>query len=250
RPEFALMITLSMTGVAVTHWSDEIYVEGTVKTGNFTLAFDQSELPVCTEFHEDSPDGPLLQGELYGKDIGKTTCYCQGEITNPHTGNWGYGNIIITIENAYPSYRVHCVFTVHNIGSIPLDISGFVMTDPTGVLKWNPDLSALVDGECNPIIHILHTSLVGEQVNLGDKVKAEFGIHIEQDAEEGRTYYFEIAIAYTQWEQTMENSQQTLEVGEEKPYATIQAAIDNASPNDSILVHPGTYNESINIDKS
>ncbi|GAI38343.1 unnamed protein product, partial [marine sediment metagenome] len=76
-----IMITLSMTGVAVTQWSDEIYVEGTIHMADMVLAFDNCESPVCTEFHE--VDGVLVLGELCGKDVGETTCHCQGEITDP-----------------------------------------------------------------------------------------------------------------------------------------------------------------------
>ncbi len=53
-----------------------------------------------------------------------------------------------------------------------------------------------------------------------------------------------------------ENDEQVkADVGEnvtwgENAFAKIQDAIDNASPNDNILVYPGTYNENINIDKS
>ena len=42
----------------------------------------------------------------------------------------------------------------------------------------------------------------------------------------------------------------TLEVGSGKPYATIQAAIDAATSDDTVLVHPGIYEENIIIDKS
>ena len=37
----------------------------------------------------------------------------------------------------------------------------------------------------------------------------------------------------------------TLEVGDGKPYDTIQAAVDDASPGDTILVYPGFYEESV-----
>ncbi|GAJ09805.1 unnamed protein product, partial [marine sediment metagenome] len=134
--------------IIVALWSDEIYFKGTVEMGSCTLAFDWFEPPICTEFHEGDTAGLLVPGELYGEDVGKTTCHYQGEITNPNTENWGYGNIIIAIENAYPGYEVHCTFTVHNIGSIPVDICGFVVTDPTGALTWDDMQGALVDDNC------------------------------------------------------------------------------------------------------
>ena len=42
----------------------------------------------------------------------------------------------------------------------------------------------------------------------------------------------------------------TLEVGWDKPYKTIQAAVDDAQEGDTILVYPGFYPESVTITKS
>ena len=42
----------------------------------------------------------------------------------------------------------------------------------------------------------------------------------------------------------------TLEVGDDKPYETIQAAVDDAVSGDTILVYPGYYPESVTITKS
>lgn len=41
-----------------------------------------------------------------------------------------------------------------------------------------------------------------------------------------------------------------LHVGEGQPYATIQDAVDAASAGDTIIVHPGTYEEMVRVDKS
>lgn len=39
----------------------------------------------------------------------------------------------------------------------------------------------------------------------------------------------------------------TLEIGKGKRYATIQSAVDAASPGDLLLIYPGTYNESVSV---
>ncbi|GAI40709.1 unnamed protein product, partial [marine sediment metagenome] len=95
-----LVVALLMVGVAVAYWSDSIQIEGTAHMAGMALVFDNSEPPVCTEFY--NIDGVLTPGELYG-NVGETTCCYQGEITDPHSGNWVYENMIIIIENAYPS---------------------------------------------------------------------------------------------------------------------------------------------------
>ncbi len=202
-----IMVMLSMTGVAFAHWSDEIYVKGTVEMGSCTLAFDWFEPPICTEFHEEYPDGPLVLGELCGKEVADTECEYEGVIEDPHTEKWGYETMIVEIHNGYPFYRVHCVFVVRNIGTIPITIKGYTATDPDGMLTWDPDLEALVDGEGNPVIHIWDTDIVGGQVNFvgkqidpGTGEKAEFDFHIAQGAEECHAYRFEIELVYNQWE--------------------------------------------------
>ncbi len=191
-------VAILTVGVVAALWVGTIQAESTVRMARMTLVFDDFDPPICTEFHEGNPDGPLLLGDLYG--VGATTIQFQGEITDPDTQKRGYENMIITISNAYPGYMVNCTFTLCNIGAIPIDIQEIYVTDPSGALTWKDTQGALVDGDSSPIIHMEHTGLVGERIISGDTMKSEIGIRIGQDAREGEIYYFEMEIVYMQSE--------------------------------------------------
>ncbi|GAI44379.1 unnamed protein product, partial [marine sediment metagenome] len=84
--------------------------------------------------------------------------------------------------------------------------------------------------------HIWHTSLVGEQIDPGDTVKAEFKFHIARDAEEGHTYRFEIAIVYDQWDQTAPTPDEDNSNGNWQHYREVEITNDHPE-NYPILVN-------------
>ena len=46
-----IAIALSVFGFVYAHWSDMVYIEGTVEMGSLTLAFDYVEPPGCDEYY-------------------------------------------------------------------------------------------------------------------------------------------------------------------------------------------------------
>jgi len=193
-----IAIALSVAGYAYAHWSDVIYINGTVHMANMTLAFTTQEPPIIYE-----PPEPK------GKDVGWTEAYYDGLFQDDHTGKWGYEECIIIIHNAYPCYEVGVVFVVENIGLLPLHVYGWEITDPTGTLTWDPIKGALVDADGKEIINIGIVDLVCKQIEPEDvpgtpehenKAKAEIDLHIKQDALECHTYYFKVGILYEQYD--------------------------------------------------
>ena len=192
------VIMLSITGFGVAHWTDTVKINGTVKMANMSLAFTTHEPPVITEMPEPK-----------NKDVAWTEGYYNELFTDPHTGKQGYKEFIIIIHNGYPCYEVHCHFVVENIGILPIHVYGWEITDPTGVLTWDPLQGALVDAEGKPIININIVNLVCHQIEPEDDpmtpeienmAKAEIDFHIKQDALECNTYYFKVGILYEQYE--------------------------------------------------
>lgn len=204
-----IIMALSITGVSVAHWTDNIRIEGTVSMASLTLAFDNinpagfPENPAAVEFH----DGEV--GERCGKDVAKTTIVLENLITDHKTGKSGYTVARITIENAYPCYDVHWTNPIfHNIGSIGAKIVGFNVSG-TG-LNWT--IIFEIPGE-GTVVGMLENAVTGENVirisivDLPENVnfepcerkkEGEIDIHIEQDAEECHTYEFLILILYEQ----------------------------------------------------
>ena len=137
-----IAITLSIFGLVYAHWSDMAYIEGVVEMGSVTLAFDDVEPPVCTEFYE-NPDPPpvLLPGEWEDKEVGDCETYYDGYFQDVHSLKWGYSTLVIKVYNAYPQYYVHTTFIVHNIGTIPLFVYGMELEgekrDHTGAVVYD-----------------------------------------------------------------------------------------------------------------
>jgi len=203
-----IAIALSLFGFVYAHWSDYVKIEGTVHMGSLTLAFDPTEFLDCIDIEEVTGD----------KDIGSCDIYYNltSYIYDEHTGKYGYKILVFNITNAYPQYEVHfTTVTIHNIGTIPIIISDFIVSDPTGELRWKwevpPPTSPAkgffwkdFDGDGvydlgEEIMNVLIKNFVGEQLEPCEAKKGEVDIDFKQPAEECHTYHFEIEIKGVQW---------------------------------------------------
>jgi len=189
-------LALAGAGVAYSHWQQNLYIGSSVDTGTVTVGFSKLS---CTEGHYDE-HGIYHIGEIGGKDVGKVTANYTDLITDPITGKSGYKGIIVNITNAYPCYVVNLTVFVHNLGTVPVKVTGINITDPTGELIWDPGMSALKDATTGkPIIKVTITNLVGEQIDPCEENAVDFEFHFKQDAEQEKTYRFLITIEAVQW---------------------------------------------------
>lgn len=202
-----IITALSILGFGYAQWNDTITISNTMtfgQWGDLNMGFVQPL--TCTEYHIDPTTEKLVNGEYLGKDVGRFECRYDDEVTDTDTGKSANKTLIITLHNAYPSYEVHCNFTVENIGRLPLHINETVISDPNGILTWDPDQNALVDADGNPIINITITpELICNKLEPEDnpatpwpdnKAEFEMAIHITQNAEECPTYTFQVEIMY------------------------------------------------------
>jgi len=185
-----LTTALSMIGFAYAHWSESIFINGTVNMGSLTVVFSTYEPPMCWDKDD------------LTKDVAETTCWYDNLVTDPHTSKEGYTKMWVVISNGYPSYWVHCTFILQNIGTIPAMIDSLVFSDPEGKLTWvsvTSNSGYFVDGAGKPIINIEVVNNVPYQLDPCSKNKMEIDIDLKQDALECHTYHFEVGIVYEQW---------------------------------------------------
>lgn len=216
----ALALVLGMTGAAFATWSDTVQIEGTVDMGSLTLAFDFVEPPLCQEYYRDPDTGALVPGEWLGKEVGDVDCWFDDYIEDVHSGKPGYKTLYILVTNAYPQYIVHTTFKLHNIGTIPLDITEYIITgekrdkdgnliynllwyDPDG--DWIGELwedvngNGVVDAGDLEVINLEITNALPYQIDPCSTNKAEIDMEFKQDAEECHTYTIHVDIVAIQW---------------------------------------------------
>ena len=173
----SLMVALSITGVAVAHWSDEIYVEGTVEMGSVTVGWDSVE---CWE--DDEP---------CGKDVGSIDCWLEDEETDVHTEKTIYKTLVIVISNVYPCWMGHVEAVIKNAGTIPVDLVDIIID---GELPPEDEVNIWVDCDWPdyPQLDPCNTAII----------RAD--IHVKQDAPECTTYECTVTLVFNQWGCEME----------------------------------------------
>ena len=196
-----LIIALSILGFAYATWSDKVVISGEVKMGSVAVGW--TEL-TCVEKYLNETTGLKEPGEWLGKDVGKVECEMRELIEDPHTLKVGYKIAWVNITNAYPSYQVHIIFALENLGTVPVNITGVVITGGPG-LTWNSTptpgvaLGALEDADGDPIINFNTIDFLHEQLDYCENLKAEIDVHFKQKALECHTYTFTVEIIAVQW---------------------------------------------------
>lgn len=193
-----IMITLSMLGVGVAHWSEIIKINGEVKTGSLQIVFEEAYY-----FRDNEED------KIPFKDIGNGWVDLLLPKTNPCTGRSGWQKIHVVANNTYPCYEIEFVFVIENIGTVPAHIVNYTITSLTPGYVWDPAKGAIVDEATGKevvnlwIINLLCVQIEPEDdpntVESEHKTKAELHVHTKQDAPECSTIEFEIEICAVNW---------------------------------------------------
>ena len=199
-----IIIALSILGFAYATWQDHVQIEGTVKMCSLTIGF--TEL-TCVEKHIDPATGLKADGEYLGKDVGSVFCEMRDLVEDPHTGKKGYKLAWVEITNAYPSYQVHIIFAIANLGKVPVHFVEISAEDPTGELIWDEAQMCFWkdfdgDGVKDPdeiIINVDVVNLISIQLDECEDTKAQVDLHFKEDAEECHTYNFKFTIKAVQW---------------------------------------------------
>ena len=197
----ALVLALGALGVGYAAWTDTIYIDGTVNTGEVLVEV------ICNSF--DATDGdlpPSTTGWIVGtgspyadenslvsgtdfywntitreKNVGWVTWDCTAPLDSEAT---------ITLNNVYPSYTNHITLGLRNSGTIPLKLNHVSIKDSGGSVLYKltsqsqyMTFDMLPVGAPNgvPDLEIYWGDNFGIQIEEGQYWDISFYIHVMQD---------------------------------------------------------------------
>ncbi len=106
------LLLLTMSGMTLSHWDDDVKVEGSISMGTFDIQMSLEG----TYDNEDSLDVGHTSAMLANWDDGDDM-------------NGGVNDALqITMDNVYPGYEGCILFNMHNTGTIPANTSEDMIT--------------------------------------------------------------------------------------------------------------------------
>lgn len=239
----AVVLALGGLGIGFAHWSDQLYIEGTVETGEVLIGFvdqltdDDGVVDNALKDWDDDGSDPLWLGAdpptecsncpNVGKDVASTTCVmlnqktmCAEDIPAVHNDLPVYETIQVTLDNVYPQYNPTLWFDIANAGSIPVNIVGAWIISiggvPLPVAEWIelPKCEMVqvdLTGDDLDDIAIGFSAPVDaagvliepQQIDPCDVAQYDLHFYVKQDCPQCTTLNFEIKIAAVQWNKTL-----------------------------------------------
>ena len=194
------IVVLSVFGVAYSHWSDTVVIEGTVEMGELIVGILSVE---C--------------GEIEDKDVGSITCTLKEPETSTHhtPQQTVYKRLEVNITDAYPQYVVWINATVKNAGTIPARLQAIRLVEARDekdgedlTVTFDPDnLNGTVEDPVHgAIINYrleldprIPTTILGWQLEPCTEYWVKITIDFKQEAEECHTYKFVFEVEFIQW---------------------------------------------------
>lgn len=173
----SLIFVLSMLGVAVAHWNDNVQIKGTIQTGSLTVGWDN------LTFGEND--------ERCGKEVASISARLEDNEIDCKTGKMVYKTLKFKIDNAYPCYRAWIEVDIKNAGSIPADWENIevVWMCPDNIAAW----CEAFEVTCSPCYSL------PIQIDPCHSLHIRCEIHIKQEAPECHTFCGKLRLNFVQW---------------------------------------------------
>jgi hypothetical protein len=169
-----LVIGLSFTGYAFASWIDTLSVSGTLTTAALNLTFSYVSNP------DELASDPL--------DATTATVTPKGALTGD------VDTITLTINDAFPGYKVKVSVDVKNVGTIPAKFCGFQLdSNPVGynsVTGWTDTKAGIIFTAHDSLGEILYPGGVSHSYTLE--------LEVTNDVESGTTTTFTIGVVFEQ----------------------------------------------------
>lgn len=187
------LIALAIFGFSYAHWSETLWLSGTVRTGEMCAEFVP---PITTTDHGNdwTCDVGITNVRQINKDIGNSG----GHFVDVNQDGCN-DTLVVELNNVYPCYYEHIAFWIHNCGTIPWRIWR-VTFNPGNIIIYRPGYLTLdLNNDGNADIEIYWGDNFGQQVDPCGKVDLSFDIHILQPCPENTTLTFTAAIEMVNW---------------------------------------------------
>lgn len=191
-----VMLGLLATGFAYAHWSETLYISGTVTTSELDWEFVKNSF-MCKDIGLDWTCDPYTMADVrqLDKNVGSTT-----GVLSDSDADGDNDTLTITIDNAYPCYYNELSVKVHNNGIIALHTK-------QPVIVWGgqeislPIGSVLVlkDVGGNDVLEIRWMEPAGDQIHPCEQREISFELHVLQGASESTAYTFTIKMPAVEW---------------------------------------------------
>lgn len=168
----AIVIPLTMLvaiGFALAMWSETLYVNVTVQTGEVKVEFSEW---YCSD------TGPDPQAEGFNNEEGKNVASCDVYVEVEE--NDYVTKLAVFLNNTYPGYTVDVTLIVDNIGTIPVKLYDYSLNFD------QPIIAELIIPE-------------DTQIHPGGYATFILRITVPQEAEELTEYFGEITLTFAQW---------------------------------------------------
>jgi hypothetical protein len=229
----AIILAVGAMGIGYAHWSDTVYINGTVETGMVRVGIvdqdsnddgidDNGVDPIWPEADWPVPCGWLAPDDPEGKDVATANCIlseqkicCDGETLLEHDNDPCYEVMSISLNNTYPNYAPSFQFHVANCGSIPVHVVGAwiidgpteLIPDPTDPLDWIALCKGVwtdldLDGDGLADVNICLEDYTGgepQQIHPCNTREYRLHFHIKQDYVQCNTYNFKIKLHAQQY---------------------------------------------------
>jgi len=172
-----LMLALGIAGYAYAHWSDTLWLKGTVTTGKFGLEWTFDAFLPGSNLKDLDGDGSV------DDPVANLTWKFVDDVNGIHKG------IEITLDNVYPCLNVTGHIDVHNVGTIParyVDSESTMTVDPPSAKDWVDIYKAEEFGDLT-------------QIDPGADAGYNFIIHFNEATEQGATATVDINLVFWNW---------------------------------------------------
>jgi predicted ribosomally synthesized peptide with SipW-like signal peptide len=156
-----VLIALAVVGFSYAWWTETLTIQGSVATGELDVGFTNNATQ-CSEY-----------------------ITCKALLVDTDSDG-DYDKVDVTVNNAYPCGWCNVTFDIQNLGTIPAKIG-------TPVLEFTATALSV------SLTDTSGATIEGQTISVGGFLSCKLTIHVEQGADENKSYSVTVTIPVKQF---------------------------------------------------